>query len=393
MTEYRVALDVYQGPLDLLLFLIKREEVDIHDIPIARITAQYIAYVDLLRQLDPEVVSEFLVLAATLMEIKSRALLPRPPALDTDDEIVDPRLELVRQLLEYKKYKDAARALEEAATERAQQHERRPVLPDEPRDEIELENLEIWDLFDAFNRLLEQIGKAKPVHQVGVDDTPMALHAEDILDSIQRAGGIQPFEEIFAGRIRAEMIGLFLALLELIRQQRIQVSQDRPFGVILIHLLDPTPLGRVGKEPAEYAAEPEEHEGASAEAPLEPAPATAGPASLETDPTDQAVFPGDLGNESNPPLAELVPETVANPENQEAPSNIPMTEPVTAAAPAVPAEAEIRDPQEPNPGSELEPQQVANPADVAPTPQETGDAAVNPADDPNLEKEQDDDPQ
>ncbi|MCH7839207.1 MAG: segregation/condensation protein A, partial [Planctomycetes bacterium] len=99
--DYRVSLDVYSGPLDLLLFLIQRDEIDVYDIPIARITKQYVEYVDLLRLIDPEVVSEFLVLAATLMEIKSRMLLPHPPPDETDEEMIDPRLELVRQLLEY----------------------------------------------------------------------------------------------------------------------------------------------------------------------------------------------------------------------------------------------------------------------------------------------------
>jgi segregation and condensation protein A len=259
LTDYRVALDIYNGPLDLLLFLIRRDEIDIYDIPIARITQQYLQYVDLLNQLDPEIVSEFLVLAATLMEIKSRMLLPHPPQEQLDEEIVDPRLELVRQLLEYKTYKDAARSLEEAAAERALRHERRPTLPERDTDEIALENLDIWDLFEAFNRLLTQIGKTGGVHQVGVDDTPVALHAEDILDSIQRAGGTETFEEIFTGRSRAEMIGLFLALLELIRQRRIRAIQDRPFGPILIRLLDPTPLDRlddVADEPRDQSAMP-----------------------------------------------------------------------------------------------------------------------------------------
>lgn len=251
MTEYRVALDVYHGPLDLLLFLIKRDEVDIYDIPISRITEQYLKYVDLLKALDPEAVSEFLVLAATLMEIKSRMLLPKPPVEEGDEEIIDPRLELVRQLLEYKKFKDAARSLEDSAIERALRFERRPVLPEGAPDEVALESLDIWDLFDAFNRLLGQIGKVGAVHQVGVDDTPISLHAEDIVDSIGRSGGTQNFEDIFTGRTRAEMIGLFLALLELIRQRRVRAMQDRPLGPILIRLLDPTPLDRVEEAPEE----------------------------------------------------------------------------------------------------------------------------------------------
>ena len=243
MNEYTVALDVYNGPLDLLLFLIRREEVDIHDIPIARITEQYVKYISLLQQLDPDSVSEFLVLAASLMEIKSRMLLPTPPPDEGDEDIADPRMELVRQLLEYKKFKDAARYLEDSADLQAQKFPRVPIVPPKPTDELELDNLDIWDLFDAFNRLLEQTGQRRDaVHKVGVDDTPIALHAEDIVDSIEHAGGSQKFEEIFLGRTKAEMIGLFLALLELIRNRRIRVSQDRPFATIWIHLLDATPL-------------------------------------------------------------------------------------------------------------------------------------------------------
>ena len=251
MTDYRVALDVYNGPMDLLLFLIKREEIDIYDIPISRITGQYLQYVQLLEKLDPETISEFLVVAATLMEIKSRTLLPRPPALEDDEELDDPRLELVRQLLEYKRFKDAAHSLGEAAGRRAMQHTRVPVQPPPPEEEIELENVEIWDLFEAFNRLLEQTGKAGGVHTVGVDDTPITLHAEDIVDSIQRAGGEQEFVDIFAGRTLAEMIGLFLALLELMRQHRVRVSQERPQAPILIVLLDSNPLDVESLDPTD----------------------------------------------------------------------------------------------------------------------------------------------
>jgi len=257
VSDYRVALDIYHGPLDLLLFLIKRDEIDIYDIPISRILKQYLEYVDLLQAIDPEIVSEFLVLAATLMEIKSRTLLPTPPVVEGEEEIVDPRMELVRQLLEYKKFKDAAHSLEDSAVERAMRFERKPVLPQETPDEVSLENVDIWDLFDAFNRLLAQTGKTGGVHQVGVDDTPITLHAEDIVDSIERAGGTQHFAEIFTGRTKAEMIGLFLALLELIRQRRVRTIQDRPFGPILIRLLDPTPLDDVeeGAEPWEARAD------------------------------------------------------------------------------------------------------------------------------------------
>jgi len=243
--DYRVALDVYNGPLDLLLFLIKRDEVDIYDIPISRITEQYLEYVKLIEHLDPEAAGMFLVLAATLMEIKSRTLLPKPPVAEDDEEMNDPRLELVRQLLEYKKFKDAARTLDDRAEEHAKKFPRRPVLPEVEEDEYELENLDVWNLFEAFNSLLKQIGGGEYKHKVGIDDTPISLHAEDILDSLERAGGQQPFSEVFAGRDRGELIGLFLALLELIRQRRIRAKQDRPFAEIDIVLIDRTPLDEV----------------------------------------------------------------------------------------------------------------------------------------------------
>lgn len=258
MSEYRVALDVYNGPLDLLLFLIRREEIDIQDIPIAEVTRQYVEYVQLLQQIDPESAGEFLVLAATLMEIKSRMLLPRPPEESAEEAFEDPRSELVRQLLLYKSFKDSARLLEHAAEEQSMKFPRQPVLPEETRDEIDLEGIDIWDLFRAFKHLLEQVGQAGPVHRVQVDDTPIALHADDILDSLQRAEGVQKFDAVFAGRTRAEMIGLFLALLELIRQRRIRVSQDRLFGEILIHLLDATPLTSVADEAYSYPTETNE---------------------------------------------------------------------------------------------------------------------------------------
>jgi len=239
--HYKVALEVYNGPMDLLLFLIRREEIDIYDIPIARITEQYIQYVELLRHVDPDIISEFLVLAATLMEIKSRELLPTPPPDEADEEMIDPRAELIRQLLAYKTFKDAARSLEQASQIQSQKHRRSPVLPEVPAGEVELDSVDIWDLFDAFNDLLKQIGKKDTVHKVDVDDTPVALHIDDILDSLERSGGNQPFQEIFSGRNKGEMIGLFLALLELIRRRQVLAVQDRPFGTIVLRILAVTP--------------------------------------------------------------------------------------------------------------------------------------------------------
>lgn len=271
MDEYKVQLDVYSGPLDLLLFLIRRDEVDIRDIPIARVTEQYLKFVDVLRELDPEAVSEFLVLAATLMEIKSRMLLPHPPPEEVEVSTIDPRLELVRQLLEYKAFKDASRVLEAAAETRAQRYSRAPAMPPRDESELELDRVDVWDLLEAFKRLLEQTGKAGGVHEVRVDDTPLALHAADILDSLERAGGEQEFETVFGGRTRPEMIGLFLALLELLRQRRVRAVQDRALGPIRLHLLLHT-----GETLDEDAARPEYHEYDEPIRPLDGGGVTAG---------------------------------------------------------------------------------------------------------------------
>jgi segregation and condensation protein A len=238
--DYRVQLDIYNGPLDLLLYLIRREEVDIYDIPIAKITDQYVSYVEVLRQIDPNAAGEFLVLAAMLMEIKSRMLLPRQP-VEGEEEIIDPRLELVRQLLEYKKFKDAADQLQSAIIEQSQRYPRQPAgLSGEEHGHIDLDSVHLWDLVEAFRDVMTKTGQF--FHEITYDDTPIALHAADILDRLQRDGGSMVFVQIFEGRTRSECIGLFLALLELVRQRRIRAEQEVPFGPIYIHLLDATPI-------------------------------------------------------------------------------------------------------------------------------------------------------
>jgi segregation and condensation protein A len=245
MNEYRVQVDAYNGPLDLLLYLIRREEVDIYDIPIARVAEQYGRYVEVLQIIDPNIAGDFLVMMATLMELKSRAMLPRVLAIEDEEEgFEDPRLELVRQLLAYKSFKDAARSLGTAAEVQALRHPRKPVGPPlEERDrELDLEDVSIWALVHAFGALLEQTGRGTPTHEVVVDDTPLSLHADDIVDSLSRSGGSQLFEAIFAGRSKIEMIGLFLALLELIRRRRIRITQQEQFGPITLHLVEEAPM-------------------------------------------------------------------------------------------------------------------------------------------------------
>ncbi len=246
--DYRVDLDVYHGPMDLLLYLIKRDELEITDIPIARITNSYMQYLEMLRKmggrdgLDINLAGDFIVMAATLMEIKSAMLLPRDvpaegdSALSAAKELADPRFEMVQKLLEYKRFKDNAQALDQKARLQEQRFVRDPAR-DDATDEpppLDLEEVQIWDLLECFNRLMLQIGIRGRLHEVTDDDTPLALHAADIEDRLTREKTLT-LEQLMHGRKnRGEMIGVFLALLELIRQKKVLVQQAEALGEICI---------------------------------------------------------------------------------------------------------------------------------------------------------------
>jgi segregation and condensation protein A len=248
--EYRVELDVFNGPLDLLLYLIKRDELDIYDIPIARITDSYMHYVMMLKEMknqagfDINVAGDFLVMAATLMEIKSATLLPKAPAVNENgettaaQELADPRYELVQKLLEYKQFKDAANALEHRQREHADRFPRYPAKLEGEADEpppVDLEEVQVWDLLAAFDRLMKEVGIRKPrYHEVTYDDTPIDLHAADIEDRLKRDGKLTLRTLIVGRQSRSEMIGVFLALLELIREKKILVNQPDPLGDVEI---------------------------------------------------------------------------------------------------------------------------------------------------------------
>ncbi len=247
--EYTVDLDIFHGPLDLLLYLIKRDELDIYDIPIARITDSYMQYVMMLKDLkndagfDINLAGDFLVMAATLMEIKSATLLPKAPVVTEDGEptaaqqLADPRYELVQKLLEYKKFKDAANALETQHRQHADRFPRYPAAVDgndEPPP-VDLEEVQVWDLLTAFDRLMKEVGGRKPkYHEVTYDDTPIDLHAADIEDRLKREGKLTLRVLVVGRKSRSEMIGVFLALLELIREKKILVTQVDAMGEVEI---------------------------------------------------------------------------------------------------------------------------------------------------------------
>lgn len=259
MQEYRVQTDIYAGPMGLLLYLIRRNEVELNDIPVALITKQYVEYVNMLETIDPNVAGDFLIMITVLMELKARMLLPRPELAEgaegEEEDFGDPRLELVRQLLEYKKYKDASVQLHDRAELQATKWSRVPAkLRAEKSGEVDLDDVQIWDLVAAFNKVMASIGAGAATHDVVFDDTPISLHAADVVDRLDREGGRMHFEQIFLGRKRGEMIGLFLALLELMRQARVRVVQVKATDPIDIELLSKDPI-QVGEEAGEGFAD------------------------------------------------------------------------------------------------------------------------------------------
>ncbi|NLB56682.1 MAG: segregation/condensation protein A [Lentisphaerae bacterium] len=232
--DYNVKLEVFEGPLDLLLYLIKKEEVDIYHIPIERITTQYMEYIGLMRMLDLEFAGEFLVMAATLMMIKSRMLLPVEEREELEPEEDDPRWELIKQLVEYKKFKDAAENLQTMRLIQENIFERGEETIEVPRDKSGvLEEVSIFDLIAAFNQALKR-AEVDEVGELYADTVTVADKIEEILSRINSDGRIE-FTSLFKSNARRkEIVCAFLALLELIRLHQIRAIQEAAFGHIVI---------------------------------------------------------------------------------------------------------------------------------------------------------------
>ena len=255
-TEYTVRLEAFEGPIDLLYYLIRRAEVEITDIPVADIADQYMGYLEGIERVDIDKAGEFLLMAATLTELKSRlvgvaSLAGREVQAGESNEgdEPDPLKELVSQLLEYKRFRDAADALEHRFDDWSKRYpagrsgvdaaEMRAIL-DESR-ELDIEDLSVVDLVEAFGQICDTINFDRlGEHEVVSDDTPIELYAEDMVDSLRReaAEGRESLtlRQIFLGRARGEMLGLFLALLELVRNRRVRVRQDDQCGEIVVEL-------------------------------------------------------------------------------------------------------------------------------------------------------------
>lgn len=251
--EYQVTIDNFQGPLDLLLYLIRRAEVDVYDIPIAQITDQYMAMLRQIDRIDVDVAGEFLVMAATLIEIKSRVLMPVEKSHDDAEaenvslKTTDPRYQLVQQLLAYQKYRIAADELEQRRLEFASRFAAQPAKAQRDRDtqlaqpvEIELDDVHVLDLSEAYERIIASIDLTRlGDHTVEIDDTPIALHQEDLIDRLQRTQNKTiHLQDAFAGQTAGQRVGMFLATLELTRLRRITVRQDDVNAAIELKLLD-----------------------------------------------------------------------------------------------------------------------------------------------------------
>ena len=231
----KIRLPLFEGPLDLLLFLIKREKIDIHDIPIAPITRQYMEYLELMRELNLDVAGEFMVMAATLIHIKSKMLVPvEPTEVQGEEEPVDPREELVRRLLEFQRYKEAAGVLHQQAQIRAAQWTRPDsVLPRFDDAGEEMLEAGLYDLVAAFKELLDR-RKALLAHEVEAEGPPVEQRMEELVAMIREGESLE-FLELFASlETKAAMITTFLALLELVRLKRVRVYQRGMFGPIRV---------------------------------------------------------------------------------------------------------------------------------------------------------------
>lgn len=260
--DYQVSIEAFHGPLDLLLYLIRRAEVDINDIPISSITEQYLAFLAGVDEIDFETAGDFLVMAATLIEIKSRTLMPPGKAAEGDDStdggdgeggapvlnVADPRAELVQQLLAYQRVRIAAEEFESRRVDFSRRYPWEAYIHDSMFEkaeevELELEDVHVLDIAQAYERICSTIDFTRiGDHRIQIDDTPIALHQEDLLDRLTRSQSHElKLQDVFEGHSSGQRVGLFLATLELTRLRRIRIRQDsleEPIVVTLVNEAD-----------------------------------------------------------------------------------------------------------------------------------------------------------
>lgn len=245
--QYSVKLDAFEGPLDLLLHLINRYEIDIYDIPVSQITEQYLIYIHAMKDLQLDIASEYLVMAATLLSIKSKMLLPKKEneEFDEDEQIEyeeDPRDELMERLIEYKKYKEAASTLKEKEFERAQEFSKPPTNVEVDDlvigHEVQLD-VSMYDMLAALQKLLKRNKVQKPVQtritrpEISIED-----RMEDVLIQLTKSNGRKNFLEFFERAEKGEIVTTFLAVLELMKIKKVIVEQENNFKDLFVQKVD-----------------------------------------------------------------------------------------------------------------------------------------------------------
>ncbi|MCF3652009.1 segregation and condensation protein A [Synoicihabitans lomoniglobus] len=253
-SDLRIKLPVFEGPLDLLLFLIRKNELDIYDIPIVSVTKQYIEVLHSMRELNLDVAGDFFVMAATLMEIKSRMLLPRgEAAIDTDgddDGGIDPRWELVHQLLQYKKFKEAAVELDKLVEFQQGLLARHVSKLAVPQQERPLQPIDRVDLWNAFNMVLRRLSEKLVIGEIKDEQVTVSDQMEWLLTKIQTEKSFV-FSSLFTGRVTVRLlVATFLAVLELTRMNKLRVRQNEAFTDILCE-------AREAEIPLESPSEPD----------------------------------------------------------------------------------------------------------------------------------------
>jgi segregation and condensation protein A len=254
MSEYRVQFEVFEGPLDLLLHLVKKQEVDIYKVNLTQIATEFVTYIDQMRELDLEVAGEFLVMAATLIYIKSRELLPveqqaKPLGDDPDED--DPRFELIRRLVEYKKFKDAAAQLQVREVEMGNIYERQPGTLEFAARESNLKprDVSIFELVNAVSQILKRFGDRAEVREINADPHTVSEKIESLRVLLLSRARVR-FSELFEmATSRAEVVCIFLAMLELTRMKQIALVQNDEFGEIDVEAAAPAETGPEGSWP------------------------------------------------------------------------------------------------------------------------------------------------
>ncbi len=234
--SYTVTLENFEGPLDLLLYLVRKNEIDIQEIPIITITEQYIDYIDMMKAMNLDVAGEFLVMAATLMYLKSRALLPKNECDDETEEELQTLDDLKRQLLEYEQYKEAAQRLKEQNILERNVFVRSLFDDPVPAEGETLQEASIFDLISAFKNLIERIDEKQALMEVDIEHISVKDRINDVMQKLAECADAVLFEDLFDDQLdKLLLITTFLALLELLKMQAIKIYQNENFSSIYIY--------------------------------------------------------------------------------------------------------------------------------------------------------------